>query len=64
MQLQASVLGVRATRLCVCLQETRGVAAKEKMTVSQQRLVRVLLCGRVYLVTAGTSTQVMGLPEM
>lgn len=30
-QLPASVLGMRATRLCVCLQETGSEAAKEKL---------------------------------
>lgn len=30
-QFQASVLGVRATRPCVCLQETGGGAAKERL---------------------------------
>lgn len=64
MQLQASVLALRATRLCVCLIETGGEAAKERLQFSSRRFVRAFLCDRVYLVTASTSTQVMGLPEM
>lgn len=63
MQLQASVLGVRATRLCVCLQETGGETTKERLQFPAEA-VRVFLCDRVYVVTAGTSTQVTGLPEM
>lgn len=67
-QVQVCVLGVRATELCVRLQQIADEAAEETwLAVSQPRFVRVFCVTRCSCwqgVTAGTSTQVMGPPEM